>query len=125
MFRDADDVWLGTNVHLLVILQNTKLMPADAGPKSWDDLLDPKLKGKIAFTDPAEIPVRPIPNLTMLAQLWGNNDAAWGKVAKLPRQHQVLNSVQPCVPGRRQRRIRTRHVARILPAINGPRTARP
>src|SRR6476660_8652558 len=50
-FRDADDLWLGTHVHLLVILQNTKLIPADAGPKSWEDLLDPNLKGKIAFTD--------------------------------------------------------------------------
>src|SRR3979409_503139 len=29
MFRDPDDLWLGTNVHLLVILQNTKLIPAD------------------------------------------------------------------------------------------------
>src|SRR6266699_6910806 len=53
MFRDSDGLWLGTNVHLLVILQNTKLLPADAGPKSWADLLDPKWKGKVAFTDPA------------------------------------------------------------------------
>src|SRR5205085_10857463 len=50
-FRDPDDHWIGTNVHLLVILQNTKLIPADAGPKSWADLIDPKWKGKIAFTD--------------------------------------------------------------------------
>src|SRR2546423_8396066 len=28
-FRDADDYWIGSNVHLLVILQNTKLIPAD------------------------------------------------------------------------------------------------
>src|SRR5882724_9160298 len=27
MFRDPDGLWLGTNVHLLVILQNTKLLP--------------------------------------------------------------------------------------------------
>jgi iron(III) transport system substrate-binding protein len=89
-FRDPDDLWLGTNVHLLVILQNTKLIPADAGPKSWDDLLDPKWKGKIAFTDPANSGSA-YSNLTMLAQLWGNNDAAWDKVAKLLANTKVLN----------------------------------
>src|SRR6266699_2110208 len=90
MFRDTDDLWLGTNVHLLVILQNTKLIPADAGPKSWEDLLDPKLKGKIAFTDPANSGSA-YSNLTMLAQLWGNNDTAWEKVAKLLANTKVLN----------------------------------
>ena len=52
-YRDPDDLWIGNNLHLLVILQNTKLVPDDQGPKSWADLLDPKWKGKIAFTDPA------------------------------------------------------------------------
>jgi iron(III) transport system substrate-binding protein len=52
-YRDPDDLWIGNNLHLLVILQNTKLVPADQGPKGWADLLDPKWKGKIAFTDPA------------------------------------------------------------------------
>ncbi len=90
VFRDADGLWLGTNVHLLVILQNTKLIPADAGPKSWEDLLDPKWKGKIAFTDPANSGSA-YSNLTMLAQLWGNNDAAWDRVGQLLANTKVLN----------------------------------
>jgi iron(III) transport system substrate-binding protein len=90
MFRDPDGLWLGTNVHLLVILQNTRLIPADAGPKSWEDLLDPKWKGKIAFTDPANSGSA-YTNLTMLAQLWGNNDAAWEKVERLVANTKVLN----------------------------------
>jgi iron(III) transport system substrate-binding protein len=90
MFRDPDGLWLGTNVHLLVILQNTKLIPADAGPKGWEDLLDPKWKGKIAFTDPANSGSA-YTNLTMLAQLWGNNDAAWEKVEHLVANTKVLN----------------------------------
>ena len=90
VFRDADGLWLGTNVHLLVILQNTKLMPADAGPKSWQDLLDPKWKGKIAFTDPANSGSA-YTNVTLLAQLWGNDDAAWEKVTKLFANMKVLN----------------------------------
>src|SRR5262249_21727025 len=39
-YRDPDDLWIGNNLHLLVILQNTQALPAADGPKSWADLLD-------------------------------------------------------------------------------------
>jgi iron(III) transport system substrate-binding protein len=90
LFRDPDDHWIGTNVHLLVILQNTKLIPADAGPKSWADLMDPQWKGKVAFTDPANSGSA-YSNLTMLAQMWGPGDAGWEKVARLLANTKVLN----------------------------------
>jgi iron(III) transport system substrate-binding protein len=90
LFRDPDDHWIGTNVHLLVILQNTKLIPADAGPKSWADLLDPQWKGKVAFTDPANSGSA-YSNLTMLAQMWGGGDAGWEKVSRLLANTKVLN----------------------------------
>ena len=32
-YRDPDNLWIGNNLHLLVILQNTKILPADQGPK--------------------------------------------------------------------------------------------
>ncbi|MEU7889714.1 extracellular solute-binding protein [Microbispora bryophytorum] len=35
------------------IAYNTKLVPAAEAPKTWEDLLDPKWKGKIAIADPA------------------------------------------------------------------------
>jgi iron(III) transport system substrate-binding protein len=89
-FRDPDDAWIGTNVHLLVILQNTRIIPADAGPKGWADLLDPQWKGKIAFTDPANSGSA-YSNLTMLDQLWGGGDAGWEKVSKLLANTKVLN----------------------------------
>ncbi len=89
-FRDPDDAWIGTNVHLLVILQNTKIVPADAGPKSWADLLDPKWRGKVAFTDPANSGSA-YSNLTMLNELWGRGDAGWEKVSQLLANTKVLN----------------------------------
>jgi iron(III) transport system substrate-binding protein len=89
-FRDPEDHWIGTNVHLIVILQNTNLVPGDAGPQTWADLLDPKWKGKIAVTDPANSGSA-FTNLTMLAQLWGGGDAGWGKVAQLLANTKVLN----------------------------------
>ncbi len=89
-FRDPGDLWIGNNLHMLVILQNTKLLPADQGPKSWTDLLDPKWKGKIAFTDPANSGSA-YTNATLLAQMWGNNDAAWKKVEQFFANAKVLN----------------------------------
>ena len=101
MFRDPDGLWLGTNVHLLVILQNTRLIPPDAGPKSWNDLLT--RNGRAGrLTDPANSGSA-YSNLTMLAQLWGNNDAAWersGNCLPTPR----CPIAPACVSGRRQRR---------------------
>ena len=37
-YRDPDNLWIGNNLHLLVILQNTKIVPEAEGPKSWADL---------------------------------------------------------------------------------------
>jgi iron(III) transport system substrate-binding protein len=89
-FRDPEDYWLGTNVHLLVILQNTKQMPEAQGPKTWADLLKGEYKGKIAFTDPANSGSA-YSNVTMWAQMWGNNDAAWEKTSQLIANTRVLN----------------------------------
>jgi iron(III) transport system substrate-binding protein len=89
-FRDPEDHWIGTNVHLLVILQNTKLVAPAAGPRTWADLLDPQWKGKIAFTDPANSGSA-FTNLTMLAELWGGGETGWDKVGQLLANTKVLN----------------------------------
>jgi iron(III) transport system substrate-binding protein len=89
-FRDPQDRWLGTNVHLLVILANTKQVAAADLPKSWSDLLDSKWKGKIAFTDPANSGSA-YTNTTMLVDLWGGGDKGWGDVTKLYANMKVLN----------------------------------
>src|SRR5436190_3868998 len=89
-FRDADDAWIGSNVHILVILQNTKLIPENEGPKSWADLMDATWKGKVAFTDPANSGSA-YSNLTMLAELWGPGESGWEKVSQLLANTRVLN----------------------------------
>jgi iron(III) transport system substrate-binding protein len=89
-FRDPEDLWIGTNVHLLVILQNTKQLPEAQGPRTWSDLLKPEYKGKVAFTDPANSGSA-YSNVTMWAQMWGNNDAAWEKVSQVIANTRVLN----------------------------------
>ncbi|HEX2655286.1 MAG TPA: extracellular solute-binding protein, partial [Xanthobacteraceae bacterium] len=89
-YRDPDDQWIGTNLHLLVVLQNTQLLPTERGPKTWADLLQPQWKGKIAFTDPANSGSA-YANATMLAQLWGTGDGGWEQVSRLFANTKVLN----------------------------------
>ena len=89
-YRDPDNLWIGNNLHLLVILQNTKIVPEAEAPKSWADLLDPKWKGKIAFTDPANSGSA-YSTVTMLVDLWGGGEAGWKKVAQLFKNMKVLN----------------------------------
>jgi iron(III) transport system substrate-binding protein len=89
-YRDGGDLWIGNNLHLLVILQNTKVLPEDQGPKTWADLLDPKWKGRIAFTDPANSGSA-YSTVTMLVDLFGGGDAGWAKVRQLLANTRVLN----------------------------------
>jgi iron(III) transport system substrate-binding protein len=88
-FRDPQDRWIGTNLHLLVVLQNTKSVPEAQGPKSWDDLTAAKWKGNIAFTDPANSGSA-YSNVTLLVDMWGGN-AGWDKVSKLIANAKMLN----------------------------------
>ena len=89
-YRDPNDLWIGNNLQVLVLLQNTKELPADQGPKGWTDLLDSKWKGKIAFTDPANSGSA-FTNTTLLVDQWGGGDAGWQKVKQLFANLKVLN----------------------------------
>ena len=89
-FRDPQDRWIGTNLHLLVVLQNTKSIPEAQGPKTWEDLTTPRFKGNIAFTDPANSGSA-YSNVTMLVDLWGGGNAGWSKVERLFANTRVLN----------------------------------
>ncbi|MGV6872399.1 ABC transporter substrate-binding protein [Pseudochelatococcus sp. B33] len=48
-YRDADNYWIATNRYVLTPAVNTDLVPEDGRPGSYEDLLDPKWKGRIAW----------------------------------------------------------------------------
>ena len=50
--HDAKDRWYGTYLTPEVIAYNSETVPAADVPKDWDDVLDPKWKGKIIIRDP-------------------------------------------------------------------------
>jgi iron(III) transport system substrate-binding protein len=50
--HDARDLWYGTFLTPEVIAYNTEVIPRDSAPKDWDDVLDPKWRGKVVIRDP-------------------------------------------------------------------------
>jgi iron(III) transport system substrate-binding protein len=50
--RDARDLWFGTYYTPEVIAYNTEAVSAAEAPKDWDDVLDPKWRGKVLIRDP-------------------------------------------------------------------------
>ena len=51
-YKDAQGRWFGTFRSPLGILYNTRHYKKEAVPQTWDDLLKPEWKGKIAFRKP-------------------------------------------------------------------------
>ena len=50
--RDDQDRWYGTYLTPEVIAYNTDVVTRDQAPKDWDEVLDPKWKGKVLIRDP-------------------------------------------------------------------------
>ena len=50
--RDANDNWYGTYLTPEVIGYNRDALKPEDAPKDWDDLIDPKWRGKILIRDP-------------------------------------------------------------------------
>lgn len=78
-YRGPDDLWLGVNHHLMIIMVNEKALKGLPVPKSWSDLFDPQWKGKVIIADPER-------SGTAYAALYGLNgvygSAGLGKLAQ-------------------------------------------
>jgi ABC-type Fe3+ transport system substrate-binding protein len=48
-YRDPRGQWTSTRLSYFSVAYNTKLVPPDQVPKSYDDLLDPRWRGKLAW----------------------------------------------------------------------------
>lgn len=51
-YRGPNGLWLGTNVHVNVLMVNTRQVTDGSLPKSWSDLSDPRWKGRLVIPDP-------------------------------------------------------------------------
>lgn len=52
-FIGPKNAYVGTNVHVMVLMVNERQLKGLAMPKSWSDLMKPEWKGKVVITDPA------------------------------------------------------------------------
>lgn len=53
-FKDAADMWIGESPLPMVFIYNKTMLAEEDVPKTWDDLCNENLKGKIAFASPAK-----------------------------------------------------------------------
>jgi iron(III) transport system substrate-binding protein len=47
--KDKEGYWTSNYTNSHIVVYNTQLVPKDQAPKTWEDLLDPKWKGKMAL----------------------------------------------------------------------------
>jgi iron(III) transport system substrate-binding protein len=66
-FRGPNDLWLGTNAHVMVIMVNKRALKGDAVPRTWSELADPKWKDRLVIGDPEK-------TSSSYATLWGINE---------------------------------------------------
>lgn len=52
--KSPNNTWYGFNIEPMVIIYNPKLVKPEEAPQSWEDLTDPKWRGKIAHADPVK-----------------------------------------------------------------------
>ncbi|HIU64154.1 MAG TPA: ABC transporter substrate-binding protein [Candidatus Avacidaminococcus intestinavium] len=50
--KDEDGAWASVRISNMIIAYNTDKLKAEEAPKTWQDLTDPKWKGKIAMPNP-------------------------------------------------------------------------
>ncbi|WP_248926817.1 ABC transporter substrate-binding protein [Paenibacillus hamazuiensis] len=80
-YVDKNNVWTPFAALPMIIMYNKELVKPGEEPKSWNDLLDAKWKGKIAFADPAKSGSSYTQLVTMLAAN-GKDEVGWDFVKK-------------------------------------------
>ncbi|SCX81887.1 ABC transporter substrate-binding protein [Alkaliphilus peptidifermentans] len=76
-FKDAEYNWTGFSALPMVIMYNKKLVKPEDVPTSWEDLLDDKWKGKIAYADPARSGSSYTTLVTILKAFENDGDDGW------------------------------------------------
>jgi len=67
-YKDAANLWAGTNAHVMVIMVNKRALKGDPMPKTWSDLANPRWKDRLVVSDPEK-------TSSSLATLWGIEQA--------------------------------------------------
>ncbi|MDQ0340587.1 iron(III) transport system substrate-binding protein [Caldalkalibacillus uzonensis] len=86
--RHEDWYWVGTEIFVLGFVYNTDLLDESELPRTWDDLLDPKWKGKLQMPNPAASGTA---TLLVLSQMMERGEeAAWEYFDQLVEQMNAI-----------------------------------
>jgi len=86
--RDENWEWVGINFRVLGFAYNTELVSEEDAPKTWEDLLDPKWKGKMQMANPAASGTSTLIVLSQLLRL-GEEDG-WDYFDQLTEQMSTM-----------------------------------
>ena len=78
---DKDHYYCGARIATLGFVYNTKKVKASDIPKNWEDLLDPRFKGRLAMTDPRYSGT----SLYTIAALYQNHKFGWNYFRNLKK----------------------------------------
>ena len=85
-YVEKDARWTASNAHVMIIMVNKSLVKADEIPKTWQDLFDPKWKGKIVMANPEK-------SGSAYAQAYGIYKLyGWDGINKLIANAKILDS---------------------------------
>src|SRR3954463_161521 len=63
-YKEGNNLWAGTNAHVMVIMVNKRALKGDPMPRTWSDLANPRWKDRLIVSDPEK-------TSSSLATLWG------------------------------------------------------
>jgi iron(III) transport system substrate-binding protein len=93
-FKSPTRHWYGYNALPMVFIYNKNLVKESEAPQGWQDLTDPRWKGRIAMADLTKSGTSFIQTVTML-QLFGREDGkGWAVVSAVVRNARILDSSQ-------------------------------
>jgi iron(III) transport system substrate-binding protein len=90
---DPQGFWAATRVSYFGLAYNPKLVPAAEAPKSYEDLLDPKWKGKLCWSSSVETGGA-LMEITFLRMIWGEEKAE-DYLKKLSAQKIINHTTSP------------------------------
>ena len=81
-FKDSEDLWIGESPLPMVLFYNKTLVKDEDAPKTWEDLLNPKWKGQIAYASPAKSGSAYTQLCTMIIAQGGPDGGGWDFIEK-------------------------------------------
>jgi len=82
LFRDPQDKWFGFAVLPMVMIYNTDLLTKEEAPTSWNNLVDPKWRGKIAMASPVKSGSAYTITATLLTAFGKNSETGYDFIKK-------------------------------------------